>query len=127
MGFKLVTISSDSASLLSAAKSTVQQLRAATALSLPTFQSARDAMTRNAAALNALIGAPGLSVMPGCYDAAGARLIADAGFEIGFVSGSSVAGARLARPDIDVLSFLEMVDAVDMCSTAAPEVLWMAD
>jgi hypothetical protein len=31
MGFKLVTISSDSASLLSAAKSTVQQFRAATA------------------------------------------------------------------------------------------------
>ena len=84
-------------------------------------------MTRNAAALNALIGAPGLSVMPGCYDAAGARLVADAGFKIGFVSGSSLAGARLARPDIDVLSFLEMVDAVDMCSTAAPEVLWMAD
>jgi hypothetical protein len=31
MGFKLVTISSDSASLLSAATSTVQQFRAATA------------------------------------------------------------------------------------------------
>jgi 4-hydroxy-2-oxoheptanedioate aldolase len=31
MGFKLVTISSDSASLLSAAKSTVQQFRTATA------------------------------------------------------------------------------------------------
>jgi hypothetical protein len=31
MGFKLVTISSDSASLLGAAKSTVQRFRAATA------------------------------------------------------------------------------------------------
>jgi len=75
-------------------------------------------MTRNAAALNALIGAPGLSVMPGCYDAAGARLVADAGFKIGFVSGSSVAGARLARPDIDVLSQAPLRPAFDADETA---------
>jgi 2-methylisocitrate lyase-like PEP mutase family enzyme len=84
-------------------------------------------LSPNAAALKALIEAPGLSVMPGCYDAIGARLIADAGYRLGFVSGSSVAGARLARPDIDVLTFLEMADAVDICSTAAPEVLWLGD
>jgi 2-methylisocitrate lyase-like PEP mutase family enzyme len=57
----------------------------------------------------------------------GARLIAEAGFRTGFVSGSSVAAMRLAMPDMDLLSFAEMADAVETCIAAAPDVLWLAD
>jgi 2-methylisocitrate lyase-like PEP mutase family enzyme len=83
--------------------------------------------TAGAIEMKAIVAAPGASVMPGAFEAMGARLIAEAGFRIGFVSGSSVAGMRLAHPDVDVLTFQDMAAAVDMCSSAAPEVLWMAD
>jgi 2-methylisocitrate lyase-like PEP mutase family enzyme len=35
---------------------------------------------------------PGILVMPGCHDAMSARLIAEAGFEVGFMSGFAVVG-----------------------------------
>jgi 2-methylisocitrate lyase-like PEP mutase family enzyme len=84
-------------------------------------------MLPQAAALKALLDQPGLQVMPGCGDGMGARLIAEAGFRIGFVSGSSVSAMRLAMPDMDLLSFAEMADAVETCIAAAPDVLWLAD
>src|SRR5258706_12188511 len=82
-------------------------------------------LTAGAAEMKAIVEAPGASVMPGAFEAMGARLIAEAGYRIGFVSGSSAAGMRLAQPDVDVLTLQDMVAAVYMCSTAAPEVLWM--
>src|SRR5258706_12878997 len=84
-------------------------------------------LTAGAAEMKSLVEAPGASVMPGAFEAMGARLIAEAGYRIGFVSGSSVAGMRLAQPDVDVLTHQDMAAAVDTCSSAAPEVLWMAD
>ena len=85
------------------------------------------AMRSQAAALKALLDGPGLQVMPGCGDGIGARLIEEAGFRTGFVSGSSVSAMRLAMPDVDLLSFAEMADAVEACIAAAPKVLWLAD
>jgi 2-methylisocitrate lyase-like PEP mutase family enzyme len=84
-------------------------------------------MLPQAAALKLLLDQPGLHVMPGSGDGMGARLIAEAGFRIGFVSGSSVSAMRLAMPDMDLLSFAEMADAVETCIAAAPDVLWLAD
>jgi 2-methylisocitrate lyase-like PEP mutase family enzyme len=84
-------------------------------------------MLPQAAALQALLDEPRLQVMPGCGDGMGARLIAEAGFHIGFVSGSSVSAMRLAMPDMDLLSLAEMADAVETCIAAAPDVLWLAD
>jgi 2-methylisocitrate lyase-like PEP mutase family enzyme len=84
-------------------------------------------MLPQGAALKALLDQPGLHVMPGCGDGMGARLIAEAGFRIGFVSGSSVSAIRLAMPDMDLLSLAEMADAVETCIAAAPDVLWLAD
>src|ERR1700719_679906 len=84
-------------------------------------------MLPQAAALKALLDEPRLQVMPGCGDGMGARLIAEAGFRIGFVSGSSVSAMRLAMPDMDLLSLAEMADAVETCIAAAPDVLWLAD
>ncbi len=84
-------------------------------------------MRPEAAALKKLLAQPGLLVMPGCGDGMGARLIAEAGFKVGFASGSSISALRLAQPDMDLLSFPEMRDAVECCINAAPAVLWLAD
>ena len=84
-------------------------------------------MRPEAAALKSLLAAPGLQVMPGCGDGMGARLIGEAGFRTGFVSGSSISALRLAQPDMDLLSWPEMRDALECCATAAPGVLWLAD
>ena len=65
--------------------------------------------------------------MPGCGDGMGARLIAEAGFRVAFISGSSIAAMRLAMPDMDLLSFPEMADMVETVIAAAPELLWLAD
>jgi 2-methylisocitrate lyase-like PEP mutase family enzyme len=84
-------------------------------------------MQPQAAALKALLDQPGLQVMPGCGDGLGAHLIEEAGFKTGFVSGSSISAMRLAMPDMDMVSFTEMADAVETCIAAAPNVLWLAD
>jgi 2-methylisocitrate lyase-like PEP mutase family enzyme len=84
-------------------------------------------MRTQAAAMKALLDQPGLQIMPGCGDGMGARLIEEAGFRTGFVSGSSIAAMRLAMPDMDLLSFPEMADAVEICIAAAPKILWLAD
>jgi len=84
-------------------------------------------MRPQAAAMKALLDAPGLHIMPGCGDAMGARLIEETGFRIGFVSGSSIAAMRLAMPDMDLLTFPEMADAVETIVATAPGVLWLAD
>ena len=77
-------------------------------------------MRSQSAALKALLDEPRLQVMPGCGDGMGARLIEEAGFRTGFVSGSSVSAMRLAMPDMDLVSFNEMADAVESCIAAAP-------
>jgi len=84
-------------------------------------------MRPQAAAIKSLLDQRGLNIMPGCGDGIGARLIEEAGFRIGFVSGSSIAAMRLAMPDMDLLTFPEMADAVEACIAAAPNVLWLAD
>ena len=84
-------------------------------------------MRPQAAAMKALLDQPALQVMPGCGDGMGARLIEEAGFRTGFISGSSIAAMRLAMPDMDLLTFTEMRDAVETSIAAAPNVLWLAD
>jgi 2-methylisocitrate lyase-like PEP mutase family enzyme len=84
-------------------------------------------MRPHAAALQALLAEPRLQIMPGCGDGMGARLIEEAGFRTGFISGSSISAMRLAMPDMDLVGFAEMADAVETCIAAAPNVLWLAD
>jgi len=60
--------------------------------------------------LRALLQRPGLLVMPGCHDAMSARLVEEAGFELGFMSGFAVSAARLGMPDTGLISYAEMVD-----------------
>src|ERR1700722_15132696 len=77
--------------------------------------------------MKALLEQPGLQIMPGCGDGMGARLIEEAGFASGFASGSSICAMRLAMPDMDLLTFPEMADAIESIIAAAPKVLWLAD
>ncbi len=63
-----------------------------------------------AARLRALLDAPGLRVMPCCFDALSARLIEDTGFELTFMSGFAVSASRLGMPDTGLISFGEMLD-----------------
>ena len=60
--------------------------------------------------LRALLERPGILVMPGCHDAMSARLIEEAGFELGFMSGFAVSAARLGMPDTGLISYGEMVE-----------------
>jgi 2-methylisocitrate lyase-like PEP mutase family enzyme len=84
-------------------------------------------MRPQAAAMKALLDRPGLQIMPGCGDGMGARLIEEAGFATAFASGSSICAMRLAMPDMDLLTFPEMADAIESIIAAAPNVLWLAD
>ncbi len=84
-------------------------------------------MRPQAAAMKALLDQPEMQVVPGCGDGMAARLVQEAGFRIGFASGSSIHAMRLAMPDMDLLSFPEMRDAVEAMVNAAPGVLWLGD
>ncbi|MEP1124279.1 MAG: oxaloacetate decarboxylase [Ilumatobacter sp.] len=49
-------------------------------------------------------------VLPGCYDALGARLIEQADFDAVYMSGFGTAASLLGRPDVGLLGLSEMVD-----------------
>src|SRR5688500_19094410 len=67
-------------------------------------------MTTPAARLRSLLARPGILTMPGCHDAISARLIEEAGFELGFMSGFAVSASRLGMPDTGLISYGEMVE-----------------
>jgi 2-methylisocitrate lyase-like PEP mutase family enzyme len=74
----------------------------------------------NTSNLRALLEKPQLLAMPGCHDAMSAKLIEQAGFSVGFMSGFAVSGARLAMPDTGLISYGEMVDqGRTICSTVS--------
>jgi len=65
--------------------------------------------------------------MPGCYDALSAKLVADAGFNVAFMSGFAVAAARLGLPDTGLISFTEMLDSLRNCCSAAAKIPLIGD
>jgi 2-methylisocitrate lyase-like PEP mutase family enzyme len=70
--------------------------------------------------LRVLLDRPGILVMPGCHDAMSARLVEEAGFEIGFMSGFAVSAARLGMPDTGLISYGELVDqGQNICRTVS--------
>lgn len=48
--------------------------------------------------------------LPGCYDALGARLIEQAGFEAVYMTGFGTSASLLGRPDVGLLTGLEMIE-----------------
>jgi 2-methylisocitrate lyase-like PEP mutase family enzyme len=63
-----------------------------------------------AARLRDLLRQPRILVMPGCHDAMSARLIEEAGFDLGFMSGFAVSADRLGMPDAGLISYAELVE-----------------
>ncbi len=55
---------------------------------------------------------PTLRIVPGVYDAFGAMLARQAGFDALYVSGASLSYSRLGRPDIGLMSMSEVADSV---------------
>jgi 2-methylisocitrate lyase-like PEP mutase family enzyme len=77
--------------------------------------------------LRDLLAEPGVHVMPGCFDALSAKLIADAGFKVTFMSGFAVSAARLGLPDTGLISFAEMLDTLRNCCSAAAKIPLIGD
>ena len=77
--------------------------------------------------LRAILKEPGLVVMPAVWDGLTAKLTHEAGFKTAFLSGSCVAASRLGGPDLDLVSFGEMMDSFNMVRGAAPDLLVLAD
>jgi 2,3-dimethylmalate lyase len=57
-----------------------------------------------------LLAAAGPVLLPGCYDALGARLIEQAGFDAVYMTGFGSAASLLGRPDVGLLTASEMLD-----------------
>jgi 2-methylisocitrate lyase-like PEP mutase family enzyme len=77
--------------------------------------------------LREVLAQPGAHLMPGCFDALSAKLIADAGYKAGFMSGFAVSAARLGLPDTGLISFAEMLDTLRSCCAAAPAIPMIGD
>lgn len=75
----------------------------------------------------ALLAEPGFVAMPAVWDGLTARLTRQAGFQTAFLSGSCVAASRLGGPDLDLISFAEMLNSLEMVRGAAPDLLVLAD
>src|SRR6185503_4718727 len=79
------------------------------------------------ARLRALMAKPGFIAMPAVWDGVSAKLTAAAGFKTAFLSGSCVAASRLGGPDLDLVSFGEMMSSFNMVRGAAPDLIVLAD
>ena len=78
--------------------------------------------------LKKLLDAPGVLVMPGCYDAFSARLVERAGFKLTFMGGFAVAAARIGMPDTGLISYAEMLDqGRNICSAVSIPVIGDGD
>lgn len=77
-------------------------------------------MGNSTESLREILAKPQILAMPGCHDAMSAKLIEQAGFEVGFMSGFAVSGTRLAMPDTGLISYGEMVDqGRTICNTVS--------
>jgi 2-methylisocitrate lyase-like PEP mutase family enzyme len=68
--------------------------------------------------LRELLSAGQPVLAPGVYDALGARLVEEAGFDAVYMTGFGTAASRLGRPDVGLLTMSEMVDNVRGISRA---------
>ena len=77
--------------------------------------------------LMSLLEGDRLLLMPCCFDALSAKIIAGAGFQATLVSGFGVSGSRLGLPDTGLISFAEMRDQIHNICAAAPDTIVIAD
>jgi len=85
-------------------------------------------MTAQAQQLRELLAKDKCNVMPCCYDGLSAKMIEQAGFAMTFMSGFSVAAARLGLPDTGLISYGEMIDqGRNICGAVSIPVLGDGD
>lgn len=85
-------------------------------------------MNNAAESLRALLAKPELVVMPCCFDALSARMIENAGFPLTFMSGFAVSAARIAMPDMGLMSYGEVLDqGRNICSAVSIPVIGDGD
>ena len=77
-------------------------------------------------ALRELLARPGITVMPGAYDALTARLVERAGFDAVYLSGAGVSYTHLAQPDVGLVTLDEMLRRAEAI-TAAVRIPVLAD
>jgi 2-methylisocitrate lyase-like PEP mutase family enzyme len=77
--------------------------------------------------LRDLLAEPNLQIMPGCFDALSAKLVAEAGYKVTFMSGFAVSAARLGLPDTGLISFAEMLDSLRSCCSGAGAIPLIGD
>jgi methylisocitrate lyase len=85
-------------------------------------------MENKADLIRDLLAEKGPLVMPGVYDALSAKLAAQAGFEVIFITGYSLSATLLGEPDFGLLTQTEMLSAAQrICSVVDAPVIVDAD
>lgn len=69
---------------------------------------------QNAEKLRELIQQDELLMLPGCYDGITANLIKKSGFQAAYISGAGVSFSLLGRPDLNLVSYLELKQKIDI-------------
>lgn len=82
---------------------------------------------RTTTRLRQLLAGPDLVVAPGAYDAMSARLIAQAGFSVVYMTGFGTAASVLGQPDVGLLTMSEMVSRVAALAAVIGEIPLIAD
>src|SRR5436305_8952388 len=77
--------------------------------------------------LRELLANPDLLVAPGAYDALSARLIAQVGFSIVYMTGFGTAARRLGQPDVGRLTMSEMVSRASALAAVVGDLPLIAD
>src|SRR5665213_826406 len=67
-------------------------------------------MAQTATRLRERLAAPGILIVPGVYDAVGAKLVERAGFDCVYLTGAGVSMATMGMPDIGLASFAEVLN-----------------
>ncbi len=70
----------------------------------------KQAEEKPAARLRTLLSENRLHIMPCCFDALSAKLIAQSGFELAFMSGFAASASRIGAPDLGLMSYAEVLD-----------------
>lgn len=69
---------------------------------------------RNSEKLRRMIKRKELLMLPGAYDGITANLIRKAGFEAAYISGAGISFSVLGKPDLNLVSYLEVKQKVDV-------------
>jgi 2-methylisocitrate lyase-like PEP mutase family enzyme len=77
--------------------------------------------------LRELLAGPDLVVAPGAYDGLSARLIAQAGFQVVYMTGFGSAASVLGEPDVGLLTMSEMVSRAAALAAVTADVPLIAD